>query len=81
MEREKNSKTQGSAAVVVCILVLVLLLPVLYVLSIGPVVRWYPDELPPWALVLYAPLVWLDENSEAFRYFANWYADLWRGEG
>ncbi len=80
MEREKNTKSQGSGAVVVCILMLVVLLPVLYVLSIGPLVRWYPNELPRWALVFYAPLIWLDENSEAFREFVTWYADLWHGD-
>lgn len=55
-------------------------LPVLYVLSIGPAEAMYEScgESMQYVLeVVYAPLTWLDANSDIARSFFDWYRSLW----
>jgi len=65
-------------------LLCVALLPVLYVLSVGPVVRFYSGTrgAPPRAVrAFYAPLEALYDNSDAARAFFDWYLrTLWRAK-
>ncbi len=56
---------------------LLLFLPVLYVLSVGPVAAVYPDEAPPWAEVFYAPIFWLCDNSDFAAHALELYLELW----
>jgi hypothetical protein len=55
-------------------------LPVLYVLSVGPVARLCqmvsPGQPPVWVFVLYAPLIWLHDNTP-LRAPLEWYVELW----
>lgn len=59
----------------------VLALPVLYVLSVGPVAKAIElatgDPSPPqWARQFYAPLRWLHDNTPMARPL-EWYVALW----
>ena len=73
--RRRSSWAGWSAAALV-------LLPVLYVLSIGPIVKlessgfesdwfWYAAE------VFYAPVNWLADQNALFRDWLTYYADIW----
>jgi len=67
-------------AVMVVILVIAVLLPLLYVLSLGPVVMMIErggmqTEFWEW---FYWPLQWLHEHVEFVRPFLEWYVELWR---
>ncbi len=62
--------------------VLLVLLPVLYVASVGPVVRlqnhgYIPDSVSRAIPVFYRPLLWLDESDSRLGTAIKWYARLW----
>jgi hypothetical protein len=76
MTRESRTEARGAGAVIVA-LVLMLLVPVAYVLSVGPVLKSYNGDLPDAWLVFYAPLVWLDAHAPLCRQFFEWYVRLW----
>ena len=64
---------------------LLALLPVLYVLSIGPAYRYYVDFYDPGDMgkrqtlrKIYAPLYWLCENVPRVAGAFDWYTDLWK---
>jgi hypothetical protein len=71
---------RSSAAWLIVALILLLLTPALYVLSVGPFVMLYPtaDEVPLWVHTVYAPLIWLEQRSSVAGAFFAWYAELWR---
>jgi hypothetical protein len=74
-EREENSRGAG------CIIVGVVLifLPVLYVLGIGPaalIAKNYPAT-DPWLEMLYLPVIALAEASVNFGNALGWYINLW----
>ncbi len=76
METERNTKSSG--AVVLCILAFLVLLPVLYVLSIGPVALLYrTTSAPPFVVAIYIPLLYVAETWDAFGDVLQWYIDLW----
>jgi hypothetical protein len=55
----------------------VALLPVLYVLSIGPAARLYPNQAPQAVRTFYAPLLALAEQNHALRAALKGYIRLW----
>jgi hypothetical protein len=60
-------------------LAVALVLPILYVLSIGPAV-WLSDQGytgDPESNPIYRPLVWLVDTFPTFEEFIDWYVDLW----
>lgn len=70
----------SAAAVMVVMLVTTVLLPLLYVLSLGPAVmlleRGRVDaEFWNW---FYGPLRWLYDQAEFIQPFLDWYVELWR---
>jgi len=76
-------KERSSGAIVLALALVVLLgLPVLYVLSIGPV-AWLANReyLSEWALeilsVVYLPLQFLADSSEWAEQWAQWYISFW----
>jgi hypothetical protein len=77
MNARGEHETRGSGGAIVVALMLVLLLPVVYVGSVGPVVKAYNGNLPEGWLMFYAPLVWLDDNVPICRDFFQWYVGLW----
>src|SRR5262245_40461888 len=70
-------RVSGSAAAVVCVVILVLV-PLLYVASVGPAVwsasRGYIGE---WALVVYFPLELLADACEPIGTALERYVELW----
>lgn len=58
---------------------IVLLLPLLYVFSVGPAAKIFPDP-PRGVQFLYLPLKKLMENSTHGRDFLVWYGHLWGAE-
>jgi hypothetical protein len=75
---EEKRGNAGAAWIVVALLI-ALLLPVLYVLSVGPVVAMVQPNSnePAWFATVYAPLIWLDQNSTAASSFFEWYVGFW----
>jgi hypothetical protein len=61
--------------------VLVLLLaPGLYVLSIGPVAMIYHgSEAPRWLIAIYQPLLLVAERIPVLQPVLTWYLNLWTG--
>lgn len=76
----KEATAQGSAAaVVVVMLVTMVLLPLLYVLSVGPVIMMIERgvlDTEFWAW-FYGPLEWLHDHVAFIRPFLDWYVRLW----
>jgi hypothetical protein len=72
---------RATGAWVVAVMLVLLLLPPLYVLSVGPCAMLYPDpnDMPQWIDAFYAPLFWLENNSDAAASFFAWYCNWWRG--
>ena len=65
-------------------LIALIILPVLYFLSIGPVIAVFAklyDVLPGWAekvlMGVYFPIIWLAENNDAFENFVKAYLEWW----
>lgn len=58
---------------------LLLAAALVYVLSVGPVARFYSKRIPPAGVMsFYEPLNSLSRNCEPVRVFLNWYVyDLW----
>lgn len=77
---EAEHKSKGSAAAVILLLLgLFVFLPLLYVLSIGPMVMIYQDgtNIPPLIEWFYQPLVDLVNSSEWLSSVAEWYVSFW----
>ncbi len=77
--KETAGNNPATMLLVVMMFALVLL-PLLYVLSVGPVVMMVDRggmdrEFWTW---FYAPLEWLHSHVEFVRPFLEWYIELWR---
>jgi len=81
MQALDPDKRERSPLVIAASIVLPLL-PILYVLSIGPVV-WlnYHNHLSPEFVSAFAwfhyPITWLTNHCEPFGHFMLWYVELW----
>jgi len=76
---DHDNKQQGRSAAGVVVLVCVVLLPVFYVLSVGPAAWLVKHKCLPETIVdtIYLPLLWLHENVKPARYLLEWYVALW----
>ena len=75
---ERDEKRGGGAGCAIGCLLVFLLLPVLYMLSIGPVaVLVNHNESLQWMGVIYHPLGWLAESYEPIGDALGWYVELW----
>lgn len=76
---ERDEKRGGSGCAIGCLLV-GLLLPVLYVLSLGPV-AWLVNgkDSFQWLVMIYIPLGVLADNCHPFGDALQWYIELWTG--
>jgi hypothetical protein len=72
MSEEREKRGGGCAALVVAVLVL---LPLLYVLSTGPVICLIHHEYIP-NVQLYRPLQWAGNHCEPFDKTLRWYVSL-----
>lgn len=76
---ERDDKRGGSGVAIGCMLVL-FFLPVVYVLSIGPVALLVEHNASlEWIGYLYLPLGLLAEACPPIDDALEWYMDLWRG--
>ncbi|MCA9156284.1 MAG: hypothetical protein KDA38_15940 [Planctomycetales bacterium] len=77
----RRSAAGGRSAVIAAIVVFVLfVMPMLYVLSIGPVVYFYQDSEPPmWLQNFYAPILWVHGLGGFVGQALERYAEMWRG--
>jgi hypothetical protein len=64
------------------VLVMLVLLPVLYVLSVGPMVALTERGLVSEGVfgTIYLPLIWLVDNCQPAEVFLNWYASFFDGK-
>lgn len=77
---QKSQRESSGAAVAALLLLVLLFLPILYVLSLGPVI-WIVNRTgmePGVFTVIYAPLEWLHEESEFAKWVLDAYIKLWR---
>lgn len=77
---EAEHKAKGSAAAVILLLLgLFVFLPLLYALSIGPVVMIYQgaSDVPPLVEWFYQPLIELVNSSEWLSSLTEWYVSFW----
>ena len=80
MDSKSNERSSSGASVVTVILLIgMLLLPIAYVLSIGPAV-WLYDRgwLPDAVIVVYWPIEALHNYSSICREALDWYVALWQ---
>jgi hypothetical protein len=74
-------QSNGSATVLVVIVLLIVLAPILYVLSIGPVV-WLSErglvntDEGSAAVIIYSPLIWAAASSPKVEAAFTWYASI-----
>jgi hypothetical protein len=69
---------RANAAVFIAVVLLLLALPLLYVLSFGPVAAFYEHRDAPAAVeAFYTPLIWLADAWQPAEDLLNWYVDLW----
>jgi hypothetical protein len=78
---ERDEKRGGSGWAIGCLLVGLLILPLLYVIGVGPA-AWFDSLLPqptgsPLIRALYAPLVYAAEYEPIGRAI-HWYVSFWR---
>ena len=80
MSEKPKEKSPGTLVGVV-LLLLLLLLPVLYFLSIGPAIYLYrddPEARQALLLSFYYPLLYLEGRSHTFNVVLQWYVDWWQ---
>lgn len=77
MSEEHKHKSRGLSIVIA----VAILLPLLYVLSMGPAYLIYVKHPTCWPILekIYLPLVWLHDNNTAFRDLMDRYIELWTG--
>ena len=77
--RPDPGKPSGGGVAAVAVGIICLLLPVLYVLSVGPASQFYAgSQPPPWVLTFYAPIEYLANTVPLFAAVLEWYIDFWR---
>ena len=77
-QRSEKHRRGPSGGAAVLLMVALLLLPLLYVLSIGPMALMFPNgDEPAWVTTVYRPLTWLVEQSEFTMSLFYWYISFW----
>lgn len=79
MSEPVKDKSIGGGATIVGLLLIALLLPVLYVLSIGPAAMIYHlnGDGPDWLAELYYPIEALTNALPSLQPIVEWYLELW----
>jgi hypothetical protein len=73
MEEQRTSRLG-----IVVALVLLIAVPALYVLSIGPVQVFFANKpTPAWVDVFYRPLYWIAHRSDTINGLFQWYIEHW----
>ncbi|MGE3316090.1 MAG: hypothetical protein AB7O26_13325 [Planctomycetaceae bacterium] len=77
-DEQKRSWGTWSAALVVLLVLYVLSGPPARLLGMALFEAGYVDErIGWWFETIYAPLIWINQNSETFDKFYTWYGGLW----
>jgi hypothetical protein len=77
-----DQRERRTSSLAVWLIVAAVLLPVAYVLSLGPAVRftprvgWWPNPI---VVAIYKPLVWLGDCCPPLGDALRWYVSLWQG--
>lgn len=79
---DDKATKRGGGAVAVVVLVLLVILPLLYVLSVGPAIRvhsaaWTGDSADSVIEAVYAPLSRVANRFPLFDPVVDWYVALW----
>lgn len=76
--QESSSRSSG-AGMAFAVMAICVLSPVLYFLSIGPVLLVFRKTGSDLAILnfVYAPLIWLYQSCEPLRPLMDWYIKLW----
>jgi hypothetical protein len=77
MSTEPHTQRREAGVAILAVLVVLVLLPALYILSIGPVFWIYNGPLPDAWMTFYAPIIWLDDQVPLCHAFFEWYIELW----
>ena len=82
MDEKPTKRERGGAAVVMVLVALLVVLPLFYVLSIGPVAGmldagWIPRRCEPTLEVVYSPLIWTANNVPTVESVFTSYIHLW----
>ena len=83
-EKEPDKSRAGSGCGVVAVLLILVCLPCIYVLAIGPLVPLadaglLSDEVTTVLQYIYSPLRWVHERSSVVQSALDWYVGLWEG--
>ena len=79
-----NENDRPRSSLTVWLTVAVVLLPVVYVLSVGPIVGYVvanpnvSNQTKARIMFFYAPLAWLYDNSESAKAAFDWYFAFWK---
>lgn len=80
MEEHRSDARETKSHLFTAMMGFMFVIPVLYVLSIGPVARVIrsaqPVRAPHWVDVVYFPLIWLHENTPLEKPL-DWYVEVW----
>jgi len=82
MDEKPTKRERGGAAVVMVLVALLAILPMFYVLSIGPVAGmldagWIPRRCEPTLEVAYSPVIWTANNVPAVESVFTSYMLFW----
>jgi hypothetical protein len=80
MNQERAAPRGGSGAIVVALLLVLLMLPILYVLSVGPAI-WLMNATGTgehFAEAFYFPLIWLHQQGGWLGQALDWYVEQWQ---
>jgi hypothetical protein len=75
----KDEKRSSAVWIIGTVVVLLIVLPLFYALSLGPAVYFYETGIisEETLLTLYAPIHWLAHKSKILEAFIEWYCWLW----
>jgi hypothetical protein len=70
---------RSNGGLILTIAVIVIAMPFLYVLSIGPAEAYFQNgSAPEWVVSFYSPLAWAANQSAACKEWLLWYINLWK---
>lgn len=77
MTNDQEKQRRGGVAAAVVGMAF-FLMPLLYVLSVGPAAQFYAGQQPPpWVMNFYAPIEYLANALPMFEATIEWYIDFW----
>jgi hypothetical protein len=84
MTTDERERRRNAAPIAIVLIVLLVVLPCVYVLSIGPAVYLVNHGHPEWADTadtIYRPILWLSDNCGPIRVVVHAYMSFWSSLG